>query len=310
MPRTTTGILGQLRALVGPALVVLGASMWGLETFWRVPLGKKMSADVLVFHEHWMGLLMTSPMLFIGARALRSASKKAWVSMVASGVLGSALGTVCFTQALALLNASLANLLLNVQPIISVLVSWLWLDERPRARFYPWAAVAVACGIALAWSPDALASPHRLATGLLFLAGTAVCWGASTTFGRAALMEIDFKTGAALRYAIGTVATFAIVAIHGSVNALQWDVLFTRSTMRQMMGLLIVAAITPTFIYFAGLSRTRASVATFAEMAQTFAALLITWGVMGDALRLHQIIAGVVLLVAVAFINRSVDEAH
>ena len=122
------------------------------------------------------------------------------------------------------------------------------------------------------------------------------------------MMEIDFKTGTALRYLVGTVATFALVAAHGGLGArLQWGVLTTPATLREMAGLLVVAAITPTFLYFAGLARTQASVATFAEMAQTFASLVITWGVLGDALRPHQVVAGVVLLVAVAFINRSVD---
>ena len=135
--RAATGSLAQARALVGPALVIAGASMWGLETYWRIPLGKKLDADILVFHEHWMGLTLTLPFLVVGAGALRTVSRKAIVSMVGSGVLGSALGTVCFTQALALLNSSLANLLLNVQPVVSVLVSWVWLRERPRARVLP-----------------------------------------------------------------------------------------------------------------------------------------------------------------------------
>jgi drug/metabolite transporter (DMT)-like permease len=238
-------------------------------------------------------------------------SRKAIVSMIGSGVLGSALGTVCFTQALALLNASLANLLLNVQPVISVLVSWAWLRERPHGRFYPWAAVALACGVAMAWSPEALEHPHRLALGLMFLAGTAVCWGASTTFGRAAMVEIDWKTGTALRYLIGTVATFAIAALHGDlVTRLRFSVALSGDTLRLMGGMLVVAAITPTFLYFAGLARTRASVATFAEMAQTFASLIITWGIMGNPLLPHQVVAGVVLLVAVGFINGSVDAAR
>jgi drug/metabolite transporter (DMT)-like permease len=304
----TVGPAGHLRTLLGPALVVAGASLWGLETYWRIPLGKKLDADVLVFHEHWMGLVLTLPFLVLGARALRTASRKAIVSMIGSGVLGSALGTVCFTQALALLNSSLANLLLNVQPVVSVLVSWVWLRERPRARFYPWAAVALGCGVAMAWGSGTMQSPHRLALGLVFIGATALCWGASTTFGRAAMMEIDFKTGTALRYLIGTVATLALAAAHGDLGArVRWGVIATPSTLQQMAGLLVVAAITPTFLYFAGLARTRASVATFAEMSQTFASLLVTWGVLGDALAPQQVVAGIVLLVAVAFINRSVD---
>ena len=165
-----------------------------------------------------MGLLLTCPSSAAGARALRGVSRKALVSMIASGVLGSALGTVCFTEALTLLNASLANLLLNVQPVISVLVSWLWLRERPLPRFYPWAAVALACGATMAWTPDALQTPHRLVLGLLFIGATAVCWGASTTFGRAAMIEIDFKTGTALRYLVGTIATFVLAALNGGVS--------------------------------------------------------------------------------------------
>jgi drug/metabolite transporter (DMT)-like permease len=297
-----------LRELVGPSLVIAGASMWGLETFWRVRLVKTFDPEVLVFHEHWMGFLLTLPFLVVGASALRGVSRKALVSMVGSGVLGSALGTVCFTQALTLLNSSLANLLLNVQPVISVLFSWFWLRERPRARFYPWATVALACGVAMAFSPDAIQSPHRLGLGLVFVGATAFCWGASTTFGRAAMIEIDFKTAVALRYLIGACATFVLVALKGNVGSrLRLPELGAPATLRDMAGLLVVAAITPTFLYFAGLARTRASVATFAEMAQTFASLIITWGVLGDALSRQQVVAGALLLVAIFFINRSVD---
>jgi drug/metabolite transporter (DMT)-like permease len=313
MPSTGGADIGSprdlLREATGPMLVIAGASMWGLETFWRVRLNARFDADILVFHEHWLGLLLTLPFLVRGAPALRAVSRKGMVSMVASGVLGSALGTVCFTESLTLLNASLANLLLNVQPVISVLVSWLWLRERPLPRFYPWAVLALACGATMAWSPDAAQTPHRLALGLLAVAATAVCWGASTTFGRAAMLEIEFKTGVALRYLIGAVVTLILAILNGHVAArLRWSELAMGSTLKDMAGLLVVAAITPTFLYFAGLARTRASVATFAEMAQTFASLVVTWGVMGEALTAAQIVAGIALLVAVFFINRAVEE--
>jgi drug/metabolite transporter (DMT)-like permease len=99
-----------------------------------------------------------------------------------------------------------------------------------------------------------------------------------------------------------------LAAIGGHVfERLRWSVLATPSTLKDMAGLLLVAAITPTFIYFAGLARTRASVATFAEMAQTFASLIITWGVMNEPLTALQVAAGTLLLVAVVFINRAVE---
>ncbi|HEX4448471.1 MAG TPA: hypothetical protein VH044_17120, partial [Polyangiaceae bacterium] len=54
------GAASVFRGLLGPTLVIVGASMWGLETLWRVRLNAKFDADVLVFHEHWMGLVLTS----------------------------------------------------------------------------------------------------------------------------------------------------------------------------------------------------------------------------------------------------------
>src|SRR5450432_3465555 len=89
--RETGRVAPFLREIWGPSLVIAGASMWGLETLWRVRLNAKFDADTLVFHEHWMGLAITLPFLIRGAGRLRGISRKAIVSMVGSGVLGSAL---------------------------------------------------------------------------------------------------------------------------------------------------------------------------------------------------------------------------
>jgi len=314
-PRSAAG-------LVGPSLVMLGASMWGLETFWRVSLLKAFSPDVLVFHEHWLGLVLTLPLLWRGRSRLAGVPSNAWASMLLSGVLGSALGTIAFTRALALLNPSVANLLLNVQPVVSVLVSWVWLGERPRGSFWPWAAVALACGLALGWPTHAgeggaffawsevraAFASSQLGEGLLAIGATAFCWGASTTFGRGAMLHLETGTAVALRYAIGTAATFAIVAARGlSAERLNLPALATAPVATDLALLLLVAALTPTFLYFAGLARTKASVATFAEMGQTLASLLVTWGVMGFALSPAQLAAGALLLTAVGFIHRSMD---
>jgi len=295
---------------MGPFLVILGASMWGLEAFWRLRLSQHFDADVLVFHEHWLGLILTLPFLVVGWRALAGVSRRAWISMVVSGVFGSALGTVCYTQAITMMNVSVANLLLNLQPFLCVFASWLWLGEKPGRQFYPWAVVAVLCGMVLAWSPDALKDPHVFALGLVFVGGTIFSWGISTTAGRGAMLEIDFKTAVTLRYAIGAVSTLAVVVARGvSVHRLNAGALFTGPVFLDMLSLLLIAGATPTFIYFAGLARTPASVATFAEMAQTLASLLVSWGQLGDALTGPQCLAGAVLLMAVVNIDRSVGVA-
>ncbi len=291
----------------GPWLVALGASLWGLETLWRLRLSESFPADVLVFHEHWIGLLLTLPFLAYGWRQLPHVSWRAWASMITSGVLGSAVGTICFTQALTMMNPSVANLLLNLQPLVSMAASAVWLRERPRGAFFLWAAIAIGCGVVLGWDPGGLKNPQVLALGLLFLTGTILSWGLSTTAGRGAMLEIDFRTAVTLRYAIGAVGTLVIVLVHGSASRLNVGAFSNEQVAGDMAKLILIAAVTPTFIYFAGLARTPGSVATFAEMAQTFASLLITWGMLGNALTPPQMVAGVVLLVAVSRINQLVE---
>jgi len=66
----------------------------------------------------------------------------------------------------------------------------------------------------------------------------------------------------------------------------------------------------PLLIYFEGLRRTRASTAGYFEMMQTLAAVCITWGFFGAALRPYQIVAAVVLVAAVAMVQRVQAEVE
>src|SRR6266576_2619155 len=60
----------------------------------------------------------------------------------------------------------------------------------------------------------------------------------------------------------------------------------------------------PLLIYFEGLRLTRASTAGYFEMMQTLAAVCITWGVFHATLQLHQVFSGLVLVAAVAMVQR------
>ena len=61
----------------------------------------------------------------------------------------------------------------------------------------------------------------------------------------------------------------------------------------------------PLLIYFRGLALTRASTAGYFEMMQTLVAVVITWGFFHAALAPYQVLAGVVLIGAVAMVQRA-----
>ncbi|PYK69987.1 MAG: hypothetical protein DME44_13120 [Verrucomicrobia bacterium] len=75
-----------------------------------------------------------------------------------------------------------------------------------------------------------------------------------------------------------------------------------------IVALLLLASISggiPLLIYFGGLRLTRASTAGYFEMMQTLAAVCITWGFFHATLHWHQVMAGIVLMAAVAMVQRA-----
>src|SRR3954466_915509 len=98
----------------GPSLVGLGAALWGTESAWRIPLNDLFDAEVIVFWEHVLILLMFLPLLLPNVQKLRKVDARTWGFLLFSGFAGSAVGTVFFTLALKTGNATVVNVILNI----------------------------------------------------------------------------------------------------------------------------------------------------------------------------------------------------
>src|SRR5439155_17731486 len=84
---------GTNRAKYGPWLVGLGAALWGTESAWRIPLNRLFDAEVIVFWEHVLILLMFLPLLLPRIRDLGKIDARTWGDLIVSGFAGSAVGT-------------------------------------------------------------------------------------------------------------------------------------------------------------------------------------------------------------------------
>ena len=114
----------------GPWLVGLGAALWGTESAWRIPLNELFDADVIVFWEHVLILLMFLPLLLPNLGELRKIDISTWGYLLFSGFAGSAVGTIFFTLALKHGNPTVVNVILNIQPVISTLGAYLLFGDR------------------------------------------------------------------------------------------------------------------------------------------------------------------------------------
>jgi len=298
--------------IYGPWLVGLGAALWGTESAWRIPLNELFDAEVIVFWEHALILLMFLPLLLSSLGELRKIDSKTWGYLLFSGFAGSAVGTIFFTLALKYGNATVVNVILNIQPVISTLGAFLLFGDRLAPRFFLYAGMAVLAGIFLSVERPELIGVSFQSAGITLGTGYAlICalfWGGSTVAGRGVMVGMPLRLASSMRIVVGLFCMTLILIGYGKLNgAALWPPAAQAHAGKAILLLLLLASISggiPLLIYFRGLSLTRASTAGYFEMMQTLAAVCITWGFFHAALRLHQIAAGLMLMAAVAMVQR------
>src|SRR5947208_7587483 len=127
----------------GPWLVGLGAALWGTESAWRIPLNRLFDAQVIVFWEHILILLMLLPLLISKLAHLPRINARTWGYLIFSAFAGSAVGTIFFTLALNCGNPTVVNVLLSIQPFISSLGAFFLYVDRLRPRCFFSSAVSI-----------------------------------------------------------------------------------------------------------------------------------------------------------------------
>jgi drug/metabolite transporter (DMT)-like permease len=301
------------RASYGPWLVGLGAALWGTESAWRIPLNNLFDAQVIVFWEHVLILLMFLPILIPQLGELRKIDAATWGYLLFSGFAGSAVGTVFFTLALKNGNPTVVNVILNIQPVISTLGAFLLFGDRLTPRFFLYASIAILAGIFLSVEHPTLIGVSFQQAGLNLGTGYALLcalfWGLSTVAGRGVMTGMPLRLAASLRVVVGLVCMTFILLIYGKLHSpALWPVTAQADPGTAIGALILLASISggiPLLIYFEGLRLTRASTAGYFEMMQTLAAVCITWGFFHATLHSHQVIAAIVLMTAVVLVQKA-----
>jgi drug/metabolite transporter, DME family len=296
----------------GPWLVGLGAALWGTESAWRIPLNELFDAKVIVFWEHVLIVLMFLPLLIPRLAELRKVRARTWGYLLFSGFAGSAVGTVFFTLALKYGNPTVVNVILNIQPVISTLGAFLFFNDRLASRFFLYAGIAIIAGVFVSVRYPALIgvsferSGVNLGTGYALIC--ALFWGLATVAGRGVMIGMSLRLASSLRVVVGLTCMTLILLAYGKLHgAALWPAAAQAHAAKAIVLLVLLASISggiPLLIYFQGLHLTRASTAGYFEMMQTLAAVCITLGVFHASLHFHQVIAAMVLIVAVAMVHQ------
>lgn len=287
--------------LAGVALVAAGAAMWGADGALRAPLVSHWSPWTIVFFEHIILSVAVAPRLLRNRAAIKRLPLRGWLAVLGVAWGGSALATLAFTFAFLYGNPDVVVLLQKTQPLWAVAAAALVLGERPRARLLPVAVAALAGSYLLSFGSLNPAQAFAGAQGkaaLLALAAAAM-WGCATVLGRSALrhLEPDVLTGLRFTCALPLLAVIA---------ATQSALLPSAATPADWVRLLLLAMVSGLLgmtLYYRGLRRTPASVATFAELAFPASALVINYFVLGSTIDTVQLLGFLILWGTIALLH-------
>ena len=208
-----------------------------------------------------------------------------------------------FTKALFLtgfIDVSVVILLQKFQPIFAILLSAIILRERFPAKFYIYATLALVGGYFVTFK-DPLSINFSSATAImaLFSLLAAFSWGSSTTFGKYSLKNINYGLLTALRFGF-TVIIMLIPAVKyfstlSSIEAGVWKTLVV---------IVFTSGAVAMYLYYYGLKKIPASLATLCELAWPFSAVIFDYFFNHNILSTTQIMGAVLLVVAVILATR------
>ncbi|MBS4191978.1 DMT family transporter [Bacillus sp. FJAT-49705] len=127
----TFGSGESLRISQGALLILMSAIATSVFFVFQKPLLNRYHPIELTAYFTWIGtlpFLIFSPGLF---QELQHATMEAHLSAIFVGVFPAAIGYVTWALALSMGKASSVTSLLYLEPIIAIIVAWIWLDEWP-----------------------------------------------------------------------------------------------------------------------------------------------------------------------------------
>lgn len=291
------------KIFIGALAVVVAALLWSLDGIFLRPRLASVSPTLVVFLEHSLGFIILLPFLFIYKIELKNVTKKQWATIFWVALFGGALGTTFFTKALFLtgfVDVSVVILLQKFQPIFAIILSAIILRERFPAKFYIYAILALIGGYFVTFKdPGSINFGNATTMMALFSLLAAFSWGSSTTFGKYSLKNINYGLLSALRFGF-TVLIMLIPAMKyfstlPSIDSGVWKTLLI---------IVFTSGAVAMYLYYYGLKKIPASLATLCELAWPFSAVIFDYFFNKNILSATQIFGAVLLVIAVALATR------
>ena len=281
-----------------PLFVIVAAALWGVDGIVLTPSLYGLPVIFVVFIESTIVALLLFPILFKNLKQIKSLTIKEWLAFGGVALFGGAIGTMAITKALFYVNyvnLSVVILIQKLQPVFALALAAIILKERLPRIFFMWAAMAI---IGAYFMTFGLTLPNfstgdktTVAAGLSLIA--AISFSSSTVFSKLGLKNVDFALGTYLRFLLSAIIMIVLVTSFQEFGAIM------NVTTTQWIVFIIIAFTTggaAIFLYYYGLKKISASVATICELAFPLTAVVLDYLIHRNVLSFVQWM-GVALLI-------------
>ena len=251
--------------------------------------------------------LSASFLMFLLVKILNKSLKVTLVQLknaAIAGFLFLAIGNGVVVWALSYVDSGLAALTIASQPLIVLLL--LWIIENKRIKLFSWVGVFVGLlGMYLLISQNQITSSPESLKGMLMIIGCVITWGYASIFVGKAELPKNYLVNSAYQMFFGSLWLILMSMIKQEhwISPDEWEI----NVKWSMLGLIIFGSIVA-FTSFNYLLRTVSpeKVAT-STYINPIVAMILGYLVLKETISTQSVVAAVVLLTGVYFINMKRD---
>ncbi len=292
--------------ITGAVMVAIAASLWGMDGIVLTPKLHNLNIWFVVFVLHAVPFTIMNLFLFKRYKYFKYLNRVELLSLFFVALFGGAIGTWAIVKALFLVNfksLSIVVLLQKLQPVFAIALAHFFLKEPLKKYFLYWSGLALIAGyfLTFGWQLPHLDHNKNTIFAALFAILAAFSFGASTVFSKKILHKLDFITATFFRYAATSLLTFFIVMITGHLFDFK---IMTPGNWLIVGVIALTSGSTAIFIYYYGLKKINAMLATIMELFFPITAILLDYFVNHHQLSLIQWISAGVMIYAIIQINK------
>lgn len=290
--------------------VVLGAALWGVNPLFRVILLEHFTSSQIVLLEHIIISLFAIPVLWKNRHELKLVGWREAGALLFISWGGSAIATILFTMGLSNGNLNAVLLLQKMQPLFAIILASLLLKEKLPRRFGLLLVIALAGTYLLTFGFTFPIGHWRdfVEVGSLLSLGAAALWGGSTVMGRLMVGKLKVETVTSLRFVLALPLLMLIAISEGAGwNMPEFGTADYAAVTLNLLASALLPGLFSLLVYYKGLTTTKASVATLAELSFPMTGVIINWIVFHEVITWNQIFGFLLIWIVLFTISKQSD---